>query len=558
MTVPDLLVRDRAVDLILTGGRVVTMDPDMPDATAIAIKDGRIVAVGGDDAIVDLGGPRTRRIDLGGRLTIPGIIDTHNHMISMGNVLNEVQLYAARSIEEIKQAVAERVRTSPRGAWILGRGWDESLLADKRFPTRHDLDEVAPNNPVVLDRVWNMLLANTAALQAADVGRHTPDPPAGALYAGRIERDERGDPTGVFRDRAKELIKAAVPVPTTEDIEHAIRTACREFNAHGITSISDPGLFPEQIHAYYNVLAAGDLTVRVGMCIAGWGFGASEQEATVEARVASTGVASGFGDALLKFDTVKFMPDGGVGDRTALMFEPYAGEPDNFGQFVFPERDLFAHVDWCHDRGWSVDCHACGDRMIELVARAYGAAYDRRPDDRMRHRLHHAYLPTPTALELMHEYRIPALATIPFLTNLGESFVTSLGEKRASRIMPLRTYLEAGVPLALSSDAPVTTYNPFVGFYSAVTRKTVYGRTLGADERVSREEALRLYTIDAARVTFEDDEKGSLTPGKLADVAVLDRDILAVDEDEIGGARAVLTLVGGRIVTNTIDGPTAG
>jgi len=556
--VADLVVRDLAPDMILTGGRVVTMDPDLAETTAIAIKDGRILALGSDAAIVELAGPGTRRIDLGGRLAIPGIIDTHNHMISMGTVLNEVQLYAARSIDEIKALVAARVASSPPGAWILGRGWDESLLSDKRFPSRHDLDEVAPNNPVVLDRVWNMLLANTAALNAADVGRHTPDPPAGALYAGRIERDERGDPTGVFRDRAKELIKRAVPVPTTSDIEHNIRTACREFNAHGITSVSDPGLFPEQIHAYYNVLAAGDLTVRVGMCIGGWGYGASEHEATVEARVESTGVASGYGDPLLRFDTVKFMPDGGVGDRTALMFEPYAGEPDNRGQFVFSERDLFDHVDWCHDRGWSVDCHACGDRMIELVAKAYAAAYDRRPDERMRHRLHHAYLPTPTALELMREYRIPALATIPFLTNLGESFVTSLGEERASRIMPLRTYLEAGVPLALSSDAPVTTYNPFVGFYSAVTRKTVYGRTLGADERISRDEALRLYTLDAAKVTFEDGDKGSLTPGKLADIAVLDRDILRVDEEELAGTRAVLTLVGGRVVVDTISGARAG
>lgn len=554
----DLLVRDRAPDLVLTGGRVVTMDPDMPEATALAVKDGRIVAVGSDRAISELAGDATRRIALGGRLTIPGIIDTHNHMISMGTVLNEVQLYAARSIDEIKALVAERVRSSPPGAWILGRGWDESLLADKRFPTRHDLDEVAPNNPVVLDRVWNMLLANTAALQAADVGRHTPDPPAGALYAGRIERDERGDPTGVFRDRAKELIKRAVPVATTGDIEHAIRTACREFNAHGITSVSDPGLFPEQIHAYSNVLTAGDLTVRVGMCIAGWGYGASERESTIESRVEATGIASGYGDPFLKFDTVKLMPDGGVGDRTALMFEPYVGEPENYGQFVFSERDLFGHVDWCHDRDWSVDCHACGDRMIELVAKAYAAAYDRRPDARMRHRLHHAYLPTPTALELMREYRIPALATIPFLTNLGESFVTSLGEERAARIMPLRSYLEAGVPLALSSDAPVTTFNPFVGFYSAVTRKTVYGRTLGEDERISREEALRLYTLDAARVTFEDDLKGSLTPGKLADIAVLDRDILTVNEDDIAGTRAALTVVGGRVVTDTISGAQAG
>ena len=548
-----ILIRDLAPDLILTNGRFLTMDPDLPEAEAVAVKDGRIAAVGARVPIEELAGRSTLVRDLDGRRVIPGINDTHNHLLSMGRVLNEVQLYTARSIEEIKERVAERVSTSPPGAWITGRGWDESLLREKRFPNRHDLDEVAPNNPVVLDRVWNMLLANTAALQAADIGRETPDPPADVLYAGRIERDGRGDPTGVFRDRAKQMIKDVVPVPTVDDLEHSIRTACAEYNRLGITSAADPGLYPDQIRAYDSVRRNGDLSVRVSMCLAGWGFGDPTQEATVQQRVDYTGVATGTGDDWLRFDTVKFMPDGGVGDRTALMFEPYEGEPDNYGQFVVSERDLFDNVAWCHDRGWSIDSHACGDRMMEMAVRAYAASYDRRPDQTIRHRVHHAYLPTETALQLMREYRIPALATIPFLTNLGESFVTSLGERRAARMLPLRTYLDAGVPLALASDAPVTTHNPFVGIYSAVTRKTVYGRELGSDERISREEAIRLYTSDAAWVTFEDAIKGSITPGKVADLAVLDRDLLQVPDEEITEVTSTMTVVGGRIVHDTLD-----
>jgi predicted amidohydrolase YtcJ len=555
--VTDLLIRDLAPDLILTDGALLTMDPDLPEAQALAIKDGRILAVGSAAAIEALAGPATVVRHLGGRRVIPGINDTHNHMQSMGTVLNEVQLYDARSIEEIKERVADKVHSSPPGAWITGRGWDESLLREKRFPNRHDLDEVAPNNPVVLERVWNMLLANTAAMQAADVGRHTPDPPADMLYAGRIERESSGDPTGVFRDRAKRLILDVVPVPEIVEREHYVRTACAAFNRLGMTSVAEPGLFPDQLRAYQNVRRSGDLTVRVSLCLAGWGFGSPADELTVEQRIADTGVYSGYGDAWLRFDTVKFMPDGGVGDRTALMFEPYAGEPNNYGQFVVSERDLFRNVAWCHERGWSIDCHACGDRMIELVARAYAAAYDKQPNAAIRHRIHHAYLPTDTALELMREYRIPALATIPFLTNLGESFVTSLGQERAERIMPLRSYLDAGVPLALSSDAPVTTHNPWVGVYSAVTRKTVYGRELGASERISREEALRLYTSDAAWVTFEDDIKGSLTPGKLADIAVLDRDVLTVPEEEIRDVQSALTLVEGRVVCDALDASTS-
>ncbi|HUG14670.1 MAG TPA: amidohydrolase [Thermomicrobiales bacterium] len=547
-----MIMRDLAPDLIVTGARITTMDPSIPDAEAVAIKDGVIIAVGRGADVEALAGPATRVVQGGDRRVIPGINDTHNHLQSMGKVLSEVQLYGARSIADIQDLVGERVRDSPPGAWILGRGWDESLLEDKRFPDRHDLDDVAPNNPVMLERVWNMLLANTAALHAADVGRHTPDPPADMLYAGRIERDASGDPTGIFRDRAKRRILDAVPPPSVVDREQHVRNACETYSRLGVTSVADPGLFPEQLRAYQNVRQAGDLTVRVSMCLGGWGFGAPDDELTVEERVEHLGVYTGFGDSWLRVDAVKFMPDGGVGDRTALMFDPYEGEPDNRGQFVVSERDLIRNVAWCHARGWSVDCHACGDRMIEMVARAYAAAYDGRPDASIRHRIHHAYLPTPTALDLMREHRIPALATIPFLTSLGESFVASLGQQRAERVMPLKSYLEAGVPVALGSDAPVTTFNPWVGIYSAVTRKTVYGRVLGADERISREEALRLYTSAAAWITFEDDVKGSIAPGMLADIVALDRDVLSIPEEEIKDIQPVLTIAGGRVVHDSM------
>ena len=550
----NISIRDLAPDLILTNAKITTMADERPEAEAVAIKDGRVLATGDASDIEALAGVDTRVIDLAGRRVIPGINDTHNHMMSTGAVLNDVSLYDARSIEDIKAAVAKRVEASPPGAWILGRGWDESLLAEKRFPNRHDLDEVAPNNPVVLERVWNMLLANSAAMMAGDIGRHTPDPPADQLYAGRIERDERGDPTGVFRDRAKQLIQSVVPARTIAERENQIRTACKEYNRLGITSVAEPGLLPDWIRAYQNTRRDGKLSVRTSLCLAGWGFNAEQDESLIAGRVDDMAVYTGFGDPLLRLDTVKFMPDGGVGDRTALMYEPYVGEPDNFGQFVVSEQELFERVRWCHDRGWSIDSHTCGDRMQEIMVRAYAAAYDAAPDDTIRHRVHHGYFPTERALELMREYRIPALATIPFLTNLGESFVASVGEERASRMMPVKTYLDAGVPVALGSDSPVTTYNPFIGMYSAVTRKTVYGRELGPDEAISRETALRLYTRDAAWVTFEDDIKGTLEPGKLADLAVLDRDLFTVPDEEIREITSFMTLLGGEIVHNSIEG----
>ncbi len=548
-----MLIKNLAPDLILTDGRITTMDPDLPEAEAIAIKDSKILAVGSAAAIEELAGPGTELRRLGGRRVIPGINDTHNHLLSTGLVLNQVSLYDARSITDIQEAVAAKVADSPPGAWILGRGWDESLLREKRFPNRFDLDEVAPNNPVVLERVWNMLLANSAAMLAADVGLHTPDPPADQLYAGRIDRDARGEPTGVFRDRAKYLITSAIPDYTIADLEHGIKTACAEYNRLGITSIAEPGLTPERIRAFQNVRRDGSLTVRSSLCLAGWGATMEPEQGILEERFEHIGFFTGFGDELLRLDTIKFMPDGGVGDRTALMYEPYLNDPDNFGQFVVSEQEIFRNVCWTHDRGWSIDAHTCGDRMQEIMVRAYVSAYDANPDPTVRHRVHHGYFPTDTALRLMQEYRIPALATIPFITNLGESWVASLGEERTARAMPLRTYLHAGVPLALGSDSPVTTYNPFTGVYAATTRKTVSGRQLGPEECISREEAFRLYTATSAWVTFEDRIKGTLSPGKLADIAVLDRDPFEIPDAELPEISSVLTLLGGIPVHDTMN-----
>ena len=545
-------IEDRAPDLILTDAKITTMDPELPEAEALAIKGRHILAVGSAAEIEALAGDATRVVGLRGRRVIPGINDTHNHLMSTGAVLNEVSLYHARSIADIQEAVAKAVEVAEPGAWILGRGWDESLLAEQRFPNRHDIDEVAPNNPVVLERVWNMLLANSAALAAADIGRHTPDPPAGQLYAGRIVRDHLGEPTGIFRDRAKQLIKDVVPARTMAEHEQHIRTACHAYNTLGITSVAEPGLIPEQLRAFQNVRSDGDLTVRVSLCLAGWGASMEPNEEVLEERFEHVGLFSGFGDDMLRLDTIKFMPDGGMGDRTALMFEHYLDEPDNFGQFVVSEDELNRHVRWVHDRGWSIDSHTCGDRMQELVVRAYAAAQEANPNPRIRHRIHHGYFPTEATLELMREHRFPALATIPFVTNLGESYVASVGEERAARTMPLRTYMDAGVPLALGSDSPVTTYNPFVGIYSATTRKTVTGRELGPEERITREEALRFYTATSAWVTFEDDVKGTLAPGKLADLAVLNLDLFSVCDEDLFSIRSSLTMLGGEIVHDAL------
>ena len=538
-----------APERILVNGRVHTMDDAYPAATAVAIRDGRFVAVGNDDAMRGLAGTATAVEDLGGAAVVPGLIDAHNHLLATGRTLREVQLYDARSIPEIVARVAARVGETSRGEWVLGRGWDESLLAEGRHPTRHDLDAVSPHNPVLIQRVWNKLVCNTAALRVAGIDRSTPDPPADVLYSGSFERDDDGEPTGLFRDRAKDLISSHVPEPTEEERVAAIEAACAAYNAVGLTGVAEPGLYPEEIRAYDRAKREGKLTVRTDMLMAAWGFGAPESEAGLEERFVSLGVGGGMGDDLLRLEGIKLMIDGGMSDRTARMFDAYLDEPENRGTWVVEPGRLVRLIRWVHDLGWPMDIHTCGDEAQETVVQAFAQSQRENPKPWLRHRVHHAYFPTPTALAAMAEAGISAVVSSPFLTNLGEGFVNSVGPERASRAMPMRTYLDAGVPLAGSSDSYITDFNPWVGMHAAVNRATVTGRDLGREaEGITPRAALRSYTIGGAYATGREDRQGSISAGKLADLVVLDRDPLAIAPEELDRVRPTATMLGGEWV----------
>lgn len=537
--------RPLAPDLILTGGTIHTLDAYGRTATALAIKDGRIVGVGLDDEMRALSGMGTIEESLDGRTVIPGIVDAHNHLLATGFLLQDIQLYDCHSIPEIVERVRIAVQHVKPGDWIVGRGWDESLLIEGRYLNRQDLDSISPNNPVVLHRVWNKLTCNSAALLAAGIDRNTPDPPRGVAYSGSFDRDEHGEPTGLFRDRAKELIVNAIPSKSTEDYAHAVAVGSQHYNAAGITAVGEPGLYPGEVRGFQTAHLRGHLSVRTDLMLAGWGFGSVQDEADLKNRFASLGVMTGFGDDMLRTGGVKFMPDGGIGDRTARVFHPYEGEPENRGQWIVEPKELSELIRFVHDLGFAIDTHTCGDEAQEVTVEAYATAQASNPKPWLRHRVHHAFLPTERSLRLMASFRIPAVVSNPFLYSLGESFMTSLGRERASRMMPMRTYLDRGIPLAGSSDSPVAVFDPWVGFFAASTRHTVRGSILGENERISIQDVLRSYTIGGTYALGREREIGSLEPGKLTDLVVLDEDPLGVAPDRFLAWSPRATMVGG-------------
>jgi len=516
--------------------------------TAIAIGGGCILAIGTDAEVNALAGSGTNVTDVGGALVLPGMIDAHNHLLMTGQILQQVQLYDCRSISDIQRKVAEAVAGAEPGAWIVGRGWDESLLAEGRHPNRHDLDDVAGDHPVVVHRVWNRLVANSRAMAIAGISRQTPDPDPDQPYAGGFERDDEGNPTGLFRDRAKEMITRAIPDPTLAELIAAIGTACREYNQLGIVAVSEPGLAPVQMRAFQEAARLGVLTVRTAMSIAGWGFGAASEDTRIRDRLAEMGITGGFGDDLLWINGVKLMPDGGVGDRTARMYDGYVDEPTNHGAWTVPPDDLIQHIRWSHDNGFVMDIHTCGDEAQEICVNAFAEAQTTNPQPHLRHRVHHAYLPTARTLDLMAEHQIAAAVSNPFLWSLGESYRLAIGDERAGRMMPMRTYLDRGVPLAGSSDSPVATHNPWIGLAAAIDRTTVKGTLLGKDQCLTPDEALAMYTTGGAFVLNRGPITGRIEPGSAADLILVDRDPRMLSTADLHAFSPLATMVGGRWV----------
>jgi predicted amidohydrolase YtcJ len=545
-----------AADLVLINGTILTVDANDTVAQAVAVTGGKIVAVGSTDAVRSRVGAGTEVIDLRGRTATPGLIDTHVHFSEV-DALYSVELSEAATIADVLTRVGDQVARTKPGEWVRGRGWDEGKLAERRYITAADLDKVAPDNPVwLMHTTGHYGVANSYALKLSEVTAATTAPPAGTL-----DRDAQGNPTGVLKESAMALVSRNVP-PFTRDQQRAgIVRIIEDFNKEGMTGAKDPGIGLPKWELYQELLKDGKLTVRL---FALWsGARRIEDSAEVLVRVnANPRPPASLGDGVLFSGGVKMFMDGSGGARTAWMHQDWnknSTEKDtgNSGYPAMPPDVYRRIVTALHDAGVHVSTHAIGDRAIDWVVDTYAAMLAAKPTAGLRHGIIHDNTPTDRAIEVMARLQRQYDAGYPesqatFTWWLGDNYAGNLGPERGLRLNPFRTYVAKGIKWAGGSDYGVTPFPARYGLWASVARKALngtYGATpFGTAESVDIKSALRSYTIWAAHQIFLDDRVGSIEPGKDADIAVWDRNMLAVSTDALKDLRCELTLFRGKIV----------
>ncbi len=522
-------------DLLIRNGTIITLNPQNSITEAIAIKDGKIMATGSEKQLSHLMGPGTEVTDMGGGTATPGLISTHDHFLQHGvsaEHILDVRYPKARSCEDIARMIADLASETEKGKWIIATGWDETLLKERRFPNRWDIDQASPENPVWLRRVFEMDVANSLALEAAGVTKDTPDP-----LLGTIDRSDEGEPTGLLRGMARNLVTQVIPPWTSDEMEAGLRRACDDFLAQGITTVVEPGILTPQLEAYRSLHGKGGLTVRV-FALYGFLRGIAEvQRAVKEIKMG--------GDDVFRLIGLKMQEDGGIGPGTALLYEPYLGHPDNRGMQLIPAEELKEMTLLGHQAGFQVAIHAIGDRAIDVALDAFQHAQTTSPRPDPRHQIVHCYFPSHEALRRLKELGIMVNTQAPFIYWLGDSFLTSIGQRRCDACIPLRTMLQMGLPVANSHDTTVTPPYPQYGLYASVARRTIQGKTMGDHESITPLQALRTYTTLAARHIFMEDRIGSLEPGKHADIAIWNRNPLEIPTEDLKELRIQQTYVEG-------------
>ncbi len=521
-------------ELVLVGGTIYTMDPLQPRAEAIAISGGRVDVVGSAVDVRRRIGEGTKVIDLAGRAVTPGLVDAHCHLHGLGVSLEAVSLRGVKSADEAAGKAAAAAAELPRGEWITGRGWDQNLWQPAEFPTDEVLDRVVPDHPVALRRIdGHALWANAEAMKRAGITAATQDP-----AGGKIIRDAKGQPTGVFIDNAMDLIEAQIPAPSMETRVRRIVRAADVAVAAGITGVHEMGIEDATVQAYRDLTAQGKLKLRVYAFLDGGALDGLSTRAPDADRD---------GTAMFTLRGIKLFADGALGSRGALLLAPYTDDPANRGLALLTQAELTRGVELAAKAGWQLAVHAIGDAANRAVLDAIAAGAGGKTD--LRFRIEHAQVVAPEDMKRFAELGVIASMQPTHATSDMPWAEQRLGPERIKGAYAWRSLADAGARIAGGSDFPVEEVPPLLALYAATARQDAAGNPAGGwypEQRLTLDEALRLFTVEAAWASFSEGRRGVLAPGYVADVTVFDRDLLA--GRSLLETHVDLTIVGGAIV----------
>lgn len=529
-----------AADLIITNAKIWTVDKSLPTAQAVAVLGDRIVAVGSNTEVDAWRAPHTHVIDAGGKLLLPGFNDAHVHFVSGGMQLDNIQLNDATTPEEFARRIGERARVTAKGEWIVGGNWDETKWNPPNMPTKELIDAVTPDTPVFVSRYdGHMGLANSVALRLAGITAKTPDPPGGTIV-----RDAQGNPTGALKDAATDYIDKVIPPLTHDQRLKIVKRALAHAASVGVTSVQHMVASNEDIAVYSELLQRDELTTRIYVA----------PSITHVDDLAKLGIGHAFGGPYLRIGALKAFADGSLGSGTAYFYEPFLNQGNNRGllsdemQPISLMRDRYMKADAA---GLQICTHAIGDEGISTILDLYSEVIKKHGEADRRLRIEHAQHMAAKDFERFAQLHVIASVQPYHAIDDGRFAESHIGHERASRTYAFRTFLDHGVRLAFGTDWEVAPLDPLLTVYAAVTRATLDGKNPNGwfpEQKLSVAEAIEAYTMGSAYAEFQEKEKGSITPGKLADMVLLSDDIFSIVPEKIREVRVLKTFVGGRLV----------
>ncbi|MBM7610396.1 putative amidohydrolase YtcJ [Lysinibacillus composti] len=537
-------------DYVFYNGEVITVDANNSIVDSVAIKENRILAVGEFESLQQFIGEETKQIDLDGRSLLPGFNDAHLHLVYYG--VNQLAISCKSpeqtSVETLLNALKEKAKVTPPGRWIRAWGFNENTVTEQRYPTLEELNAVSIEHPILISRTCGHIsILNQTALNLANIDEHTPDPQGGV-----IEKDSNGKLTGRLIEAASMQI-AEIATYSEDELKEGIKIANEHFLKTGITSVGEAGTFgSESFRTLQLAIQQGLLQIRVYALL-----GSLTDSKDFSEKIIASGVVTGTGNEWFRLGPVKLFTDGSSTGPTIATREGYTSDPENHGILYYSEEEIYNVLGVAHKLGYQITVHAQGDKAIEMYLNVVERALKEHPRDNHRHRIEHAGISTPDIQDRIKELGMVPIPNPPFHYEFGESYIRNYGE-RVNYMYPARDFIDKGIIAAAGSDSPVTDYPPLLGIHTAVNRKSKNGVDIGAEQAVEVLEAIKMYTWNGAYASFEEEIKGSIEPGKLADIIILNGSILKEDKTRIKDLQIDATIVDGKIAfernTNTIGG----